>query len=119
MKEISLYIMAVLYILAGINHFVSPKFYLHIIPPYIPGHKAVNYISGGTEISLGLLLLYPPYSALGAWGIIVLLVAVFPANIYHLTSAKPGRGIPIWILVLRIPFQGVLILWAWWYTFPD
>ncbi len=118
MKEISLYIMAVLYILAGINHFVNPKFYLRIIPPYIPWHKAVNYISGATEIALGLLLLYPPYSNSGAWGIIVLLIAVFPANIYHLTSVKPGRGIPLWILTLRIPFQGVLILWAWWYTFP-
>ncbi len=119
MKEISLYIMAVLYILAGINHFAKPKFYLRIIPPYIPWYKTVNNISGIVEIALGFLLLYPPYSRLGAWGIVVLLVAIFPANIYHLTSAKPGRGFHIWLLYLRIPFQGILILWAWWYTFPD
>ena len=64
MKEISLYIMAVLYILAGANHFVKPKFYLRIMPPYIPWHKAMIYISGAAEIFLGLLLLCPPLSTL-------------------------------------------------------
>lgn len=118
MKDISLYIMAVLYIMAGVNHFVKPKFYLRIIPGYLPWHKVVNYISGAAEILLGLLLLYPPYSSYAAWGIVALLVAVFPANINHLTSAKPGRGLPVWALYLRLPFQGVLILWAWWYTSP-
>lgn len=117
MKEASMYVMGVLYILAGINHFLKPKFYLRIIPPYIPWHKAMNYISGAAEVFLGLLLFCPAYSAMAAWGIILLLIAVFPANIYHLTSAKPGRGIPIWVLWLRLPFQAVFILWAWWYTF--
>ena len=117
MKEISLYIMAALYVLAGVNHFVQPKFYLRIIPRSIPWHKAVNYISGAAEIVLGLLLLYQPYSRIAAWGIIALLIAVFPANVNHLTSAKPGRGIPIWALYLRLPVQGLLILWAWWYTY--
>ncbi|MEQ9287746.1 MAG: DoxX family protein [Cyclobacteriaceae bacterium] len=117
MKEASMYVMGVLYILAGINHFLKPKFYLRIIPPYIPWHKAMNYISGAAEVFLGLLLFCPPYSTMAAWGIILLLIAVFPANIYHLTSAKPGKGIPIWVLWLRLPFQAVFILWAWWYTF--
>lgn len=116
MKEIGLYIMAVLYILAGMNHFVMPKFYVRIMPPYIPWHKFMNYISGVVEIILGLLLLYTPYSALAAWGIIVLLIAIFPANIYHFTSTKPKKKVSKWILLLRLPFQGVLILWAWWYT---
>lgn len=117
MKEITLYIMASLYIIAGIYHFVNPKFYLKIMPPYIPWHKTMIYLSGAAEIILGLLLFYPTYSAFAAWGIVALLIAVFPANIYHLTSAKTGKGIPIWILWLRIPFQGIFILWAWWYTF--
>lgn len=117
MKEISLYIMAVIYILAGIMHFVKPKFYLKIIPPYIPWHKAMNYISGAAEIILGIGLFIPAYSTWAAWGIIALLIAVFPANIYHLTSAKPGRGLPIWVLYLRLPFQVLFIWWAWWYTF--
>jgi len=117
MKDISLYIMAGFYIVAGINHFVKPKFYLRIIPPYIPAPKAMNYISGAAEVLLGLLLLCPHYSTLAAWGIIALLIAIFPANVYHLTSAKPGQGIPIWALYVRLPFQGLLIWWAWWHTF--
>lgn len=116
MKEFSLFIMAILYIIAGINHFAKPKFYLMIIPPVIPFPKMANYVSGLAEIFLGGLLLYEPYSKLAAWGIIALLIAVFPANIYHYTSSEPGKGIPKWILLLRLPFQVVLILWAWWYT---
>lgn len=77
----------------------------------------MNYLSGGLEIILGLLLLYPTYSTLAAWGIIVLLIAIFPANIYHLASAKVNIKIPVWVLWLRIPFQGIFIWWAWWYTF--
>lgn len=109
--------MASLYILAGINHFVNPKFYLKIIPPYIPWHNAMNYLSGVAEIIFGLLLFYPPYSTFAAWGIIALLIAIFPANIYHLASAKVSGKIPVWILWLRTPFQGIFIWWAWWYTF--
>lgn len=117
MKEISLYIMGSIYILAGIMHFVKPKFYLKIIPPYLPWHKAMNYISGAAEIILGIALFIPTYSTWAAWGIIALLIAVFPANIYHLTSAKPGRGLPIWLLYVRLPFQVIFIWWAWWHTF--
>ena len=117
MKEISLYVMAALYILAGANHFVRPKFYLRIIPRYIPWHKAVNYVSGAAEILLGVMLLFPTYRILAAWGIIILLIAIFPANVNHLTTAKPGKGLPIWALYIRLPFQGILILWAWWHTY--
>ena len=116
-KEFSIYIMAVLYIMAGLNHFVMPKFYLRIIPPYIPWHKDMNYISGAVEIILGTLLFFPAYSELAAWGIILLLIAVFPANLYHFTSYKARKGIPRWVLYLRLPFQAVLILWAYWYTY--
>jgi uncharacterized membrane protein len=109
--------MASLYIMAGIYHFVNPRFYLKIMPPYIPWHKAMNYLSGAAEIILGTLLFYPPYSTFAAWEIIALLIVIFPANIYHLTSAKPNSKIPIWVLWLRIPFQGLFIWWAWCYTF--
>ena len=117
MKEFSLYIMAAFYIFAGYYHFKNPKFFLRIIPPYLPWHKMLNYVSGAIEIFLGLLLLCPEYRAIAAWGIIALLIAVLPANIYHLQSTKPGGKEPVWVLWLRLPFQGVFILWAWWYTF--
>jgi uncharacterized membrane protein len=93
-----------------------PRFYLRIIPPYLPWHEALNYTSGLAEIVLGLFLLFPSYSNSAAWGIIGLLIAIFPANIYHLTSLKPAKANLKWILYLRLPFQGILILWAWWHT---
>ncbi len=114
--EISLYIMSVLYILAGVMHFVAPKFYLRIMPRYIPYHNALVVISGVVEIILGILLLFPAYRTLAAWGIIALLIAIFPANINHLTSAKPGKGPPLWLLYMRLPIQGVLIWWAYLFT---
>jgi uncharacterized membrane protein len=85
-KEISLIIMAILYILAGLNHFKNPKFYLRIVPPFLPFPKWINWISGIAEIILGIMLFIPSTRILGAWGIIALLIAVFPANIYPFTS---------------------------------
>ncbi len=115
-KLVSLYVMATFYTLAGIAHFVMPKFFLRIMPPYIPWHKPIVYLSGLAEIGLGILLLLPEYSSWAAWGIIALLVAVFPANLYHFTSGGAGMRIPQWLLALRLPLQGVLIAWAWWHT---
>ena len=109
-------LMGLLYIVAGANHFLNPKFYLRIIPPYLPYHNAINITSGAAEIILGILLLIPATSHLAAWGIILLLIAVFPANIYHLTSGGVGMNIPIWALWLRLPIQALLIWWAYLYT---
>ena len=115
-KTVSLYVMAGFYTLAGIAHFANPKFFLRIMPPYIPWHKPIVYLSGVAEIGLGILLLLPEYSSWAAWGIIALLIAVFPANLYHYTSGGAGMRIPKWALALRLPLQAVLIAWAWWHT---
>ncbi|MFT6850365.1 MAG: putative membrane protein [Sphingobacteriales bacterium] len=115
-KLISLYLMAGLYMAAGINHFVNPKLYLRIIPRILPNPKMINILSGLAEIILAIGLLIPATRIYSAWGIIILLILIFPANIYHLTSAKLGVGLPIWILWLRLPMQGLLIWWAWIYT---
>lgn len=109
-------IMGLLYIAAGANHFINPKFYLRIIPPILPFHEAINVVSGAAEIVLGILLLIPATSQLAAWGIVLLLIAVFPANVYHLTSGGAGMNVPIWALWVRLPLQGVLIWWAYLYT---
>ena len=113
-KIILLYIMAALYVAAGVNHFINPRVYLKIMPPYLPAPTVLNYLSGAAEIILGVALLFPTARPWAAWGIIALLVAVFPANLYmyqHNTF-----GIPAWVLLARLPLQLVLIAWAWWYT---
>lgn len=112
-----LYLMACLYFLAGINHFRNPKMYLRIIPPYLPNHKLLNYLSGAAEIILGALLIFPITKNYAAWGIILLLVAVFPANLYMFQNREASFGLPKWILLLRLPLQLLLICWAYLYTF--
>lgn len=111
-----LYLMASLYILAGLNHLRVPRVYVRMIPPAFPAPKLLNYISGTAEIILGVLLCIPECTPMAAWGIIALLVAVFPANVYMLTNDKAGMGVPRWILLLRLPLQLVLLYWAWLYT---
>ena len=112
-----LYLMAFLYIIAGINHFRSPRMYLRIIPPAFKNPKLINTLSGAAEILLGILLLFPFSKKIAAWGIIALLIAIFPANLFMLQDKKAGFGLPKWILFVRLPLQIVLIYWAYQYTF--
>lgn len=116
MKSVSRYIFGVAFVLAGINHFVSPDFYVRIMPPYLPWHLALVYISGVAEVVLGGMLLVRRWSKLAAWGLVALLVAVFPANVYMATHPEAFPDFPIALLYLRLPLQGLLILWAWVYT---
>ena len=112
-----LYLMACLYILAGINHFRKPGMYLKIIPPTFKNPKLINILSGAAEIILGIFLILPFTSYFAAWGIIMLLIAVFPANLYMFQNKKAGFGLPKWILFVRLPLQLILIYWAYQYTF--
>ena len=112
-------VMGVLYIAAGVNHFVNQAFYVSIMPPYVPWHVAMVWISGVAEIALGIGVLVPKTRALAGWGLIALLIAVFPANL-HMALAEPGTyDAPAWGLWLRLPVQALLIAWAWWATRPD
>lgn len=111
-----LYLMAGIYILAGLNHFRNPRMYVKIIPDYLPAPKLLNVLSGFAEILFGILLCIPSLSCSGAWGIIALLIAVFPANLYMLTHKKAGFGLPKWLLIARLPLQLLLIFWAYLYT---
>ena len=112
-----LYLMAFLYIIAGFNHFRKPGMYIRIIPPFFKNPKLINTVSGVAEILLGILLLFPVSKRFAAWGIIVLLIAVFPANLFMFQDKKAGFGLPRWMLLLRLPLQIVLIYWAYQYTF--
>jgi uncharacterized membrane protein len=121
-KRILLGLMGVFYILAGVNHFRVPEFYLPMMPPYLPWHAELVALSGVAEVALGVAVLVPGLRRLAAWGIIALLIAVFPANIHialhnvPIGGAAEGAGILNWV---RLPFQAVLIAWAWWYTGPE
>lgn len=112
-----LYVMALIYILAGINHFRIPQLYLKIIPAYFPNPKLLNAVSGFAEVLLGILLCIPTTSPYAALGIIALLIAVFPANLFMYVNEKARLGLSKWLLFLRLPLQIVLILWAYQYTF--
>jgi len=118
-KRVLLGVMGIFYVVAGANHFRNPGFYVPMMPPYLPAHLTLIYVSGLAEIVLGVAVLVPATRRLAAWGIILLLIAVFPANIHiavhnvPLAGAAHGAGALNWI---RLPLQAVLILWAWWYT---
>jgi uncharacterized membrane protein len=114
-STISKCVLAFFMIGAGTMHFINPDFYLQIMPPYLPLHLDLVYLSGFCEIVLGVFLLIPRFSWLAAWGIIALLIAVFPANIY-LFQHQDILPAPAIIHFLRLPLQGVFILWAYWHS---
>ena len=116
LKKATKIIFTVFFVAAGVNHFLDPAFYENITPPYLPWSHALVIISGVAEIVLGLGLLIPRLSQLSAWGIIALLIAVFPANIHMAIHPELYPTIPIAALWLRLPLQGLLVLWAYWYT---
>ena len=106
----------VLFVAAGIGHFVAPGFYMKIMPPYLPLHRELVFASGVAEVVLGVLLLVPKTSRFAAWGLIALLIAVFPANIYVYQHRESFPQLSPLAHLLRLPLQGVLILWAYVYT---
>lgn len=109
---ISLILMAALYIFGGISHFRNPTFFLKITPPWVPAPETVNIIVGVLEIVLGIALLFSATRSYAAIGIILLLIAVFPANVYHFQKArrKQKQVIPT---LIRMPIQLLLIYWAY------
>ncbi len=107
--------MAALYVLAGAVHLFKPRLYVRMMPPWVPFPQWSILISGIFELAFGTGLLFAATRSWSAWGIIFLLIAVFPANVYMLTSGKFPR-IPKIVLMLRLPLQLVLIRWAYYYT---
>ncbi|MEM6765983.1 MAG: DoxX family protein [Bacteroidota bacterium] len=113
------FLLAAFFLYAGITHFRRPRFFYRITPPLLKRwEKPINIIVGVSEIlgAIGLVVPNQQIQSAAAWGIIALLVAVFPANVYHLQSKGAGMKIPIWALWLRLPLQFVLIAWAYAYT---
>lgn len=100
---------------AGTLHFVFPAYYRVIVPPYLPFPAALVAISGALEIAGGVGLLLPRFRRLAGVGLILLLVALLPANVEMLQRHQATGG-PWWqelLLWLRLPLQGILAWWAW------
>jgi uncharacterized membrane protein len=114
-RLVSKWVFGVAFIAAGVLHFVRPDAYMKIMPPYLAWHRPLVFVSGVAEIGLGALLLVHKFSAIAAWGLIALLIAIFPANIYLYQHQEILPASPT-LHLLRLPLQGVLILWAWAYT---
>lgn len=110
------WVLALFFIVAGVNHFLAPEIYLGMMPAWLPFKEAANVISGIAEILGGIGLLIPHFRRLAAWGLIALLIAIFPANLHvALQGSMPGLdNAPAWLLWLRLPFQVVFIAWVWW-----
>lgn len=118
--------MGAVYVIAGITHFLAPKAFARVVPPGLPSPRALVYLSGIAEVAFGLGMQFDRTRRGSAWGIMALLGAVFPANVYMATDGVAAEAVPdrlsgvasagAWA---RLPLQGVLLLWAWWYTRPD
>tara|TARA_B100001996_G_C18116508_1_gene383471 strand:+ start:88 stop:459 length:372 start_codon:yes stop_codon:yes gene_type:complete len=116
LKNISVVIMSLFYITVGIDHFIRPGWYLQIVPPILPFKYELVLISGGFEILLGGLLLYPKFRYVASWGLIALLIAVYPANIYlALTNGSAMDTTPA-IAWGRLPIQFIFIGIAYWHS---
>ena len=116
MKIEMVYPMALLYVAAGIFHFIKPKIYRAIMPPWLPWHHQLILLSGIAEVALGILLIPMATRIIAAWLIIILLIAIFPANIQMVINWSKNKNPKLWMAILRLPLQLVLIWWAWQYT---
>ena len=115
-KLITIYLMGLFYIQIGIKHFTNMDWFMKIMPPYLPYHKELIYLSGIFEILFGVMLFFEKTRFLAGWGLILLLVAVFPANIYLAQTNGAAMGTSAAIAWGRLPFQIVFIALAYWHS---
>ena len=119
-KQIGLILLALFFIAGGINHFINSDIYVAIMPTYLPAHLELVYLSGLFEILGGIGVVLSPIRQWAGYGLIALLIAVFPANIYM--AMNPDKFVDIvsaWILYVRLPLQFLLIWWTFWATRND
>src|SRR5215207_9190682 len=119
-KTVLRWVLTIFMVASGLNHFVSPAVYTAMVPRGLPSPLALVYISGVAEIAGGLGLILPATRRLAAWGLVALLLAIFPANLNMAINHLPlgDRVVSPWALWLRLPLQLPLIAWAYWYTRP-
>ena len=115
-QHIMRYLFGLMFIAAGVMHFLKPAVYVRIMPPYLPIPLTLVYASGVAEVLLGFFLFVPRVTTLAAWGLIALLIAVFPANLHMAMNPDKFPDIPTSLLYVRLPLQVLLIAWAYMLT---
>ena len=122
LKKTSLVVQIIGYLLAGANHFKSPASYIKIIPSYFPHPEILNIAAGICEMSFAIMLIFTQTRRIGAWGIILMLIAFIPVHTQMVAEAPFMLGslkVTLLLAWLRlVVLQPLLILWAWWYTKP-
>lgn len=115
LRRVLRWVLAAGFIVAGANHFRAPETYLGMMPTWLPWPETMNAIAGAAEILGGIGVMIPRTRRLAGWGLIALLVAVFPANVHAARLGHmPGFDFSPLTLWLRLPFQGVFMAWVWW-----
>lgn len=112
--------LAAFFLGAGTIHFVKPEPYEAIVPPGLPLTREIVYLSGVAEIVGGLGVLSARLRPWSGWWLIALLIAVFPANVYHAVAAEriPDNPVSQPVLIARLPLQALMIAWVWQATEP-
>ena len=118
-KAVAVAGLGIFFVAAGANHFVNPSFYVRIMPPYVPAPLALVYVSGLFEVVGGVGVFIPKLRSAAGWGLVALLVAVFPANVHMALNPELFPEVDPVMLGLRLPVQGLLVAWAFWATRPD
>jgi len=118
LKRIALFALAIAFTASGVNHFVNPEFFIAIMPPYLPAHAELVALSGVFEILGGLGVLVPRTRSLAGWGLVALLIAVFPANLHMALNPELFPDVSPAALYFRLPIQFVVIAWSYWATRP-
>ncbi len=121
MRRGALLLAAASYVGVGVGHFTHAEFFVGIMPPYLPMHLELVWLSGLFEVLGGVGLLFARTRRWASYMLIALLIAVFPANLNMAMNPAPfvAEGMPLWGLYARLPMQAVFIAWAYWVGRPD
>lgn len=118
-KNLVLFGLAIFFVNTGIDHFINAGFYLSIMPPFFPLHEEAVYISGFFEVLGGMGVLIPRLRKIAGWGLVALLIAVYPANIYMALAPEAFPNIPVLLIYSRLPLQFLFFYWAYSVTKPS
>jgi uncharacterized membrane protein len=112
-------ILGLLFVATGVNHLINPQYYRTIMPDYLPWHGPLVFLSGVAEFAFGVLAMTGRWRTLARWGLIAVVIGVFPANVHMAVHADRYPAIPAWALWLRLPLQLPFFPWIWWATEND